>query len=95
MTRGCCVPPKKKIVEEASGFNTVRGAPQNGGGRVEADFTIMRLTTHPRHKICMFFKRGAKICKKTREMQKNKSDPKLPGEKLKKRPEIAWFTMTM
>ena len=42
-TRGCCVPPKKKG-EEARGFSTVRGAPQNGDGQVEADFAIMRLT---------------------------------------------------
>ena len=27
--------------EEARGFTTVRGAPQNGDGRVEADFAIM------------------------------------------------------
>ena len=30
--RGCCVPPKK-WGEEARGFTTVRGAPQNGDGR--------------------------------------------------------------
>ena len=39
-TRGCCVPPKKRG-EEARGHSTVRGAPQNGDGRVEADFAIM------------------------------------------------------
>ena len=33
--KGCCVPPKKGG-EEARGFGTVRGAPQNGDGRVEA-----------------------------------------------------------
>ena len=32
MARGCCVPPKKGG-EEARGFTTVRGAPQNGDGR--------------------------------------------------------------
>ena len=68
-TRGCCVPPIKKRGEEARGFTTVRGAPQNGDGRVEADFAIMRLTAQPRHKICIFFKGGAKNCSKTREMQ--------------------------
>ena len=31
--RGCCVPPIKKRGEEARGFTTVRGAPQNGDGR--------------------------------------------------------------
>ena len=55
--------------EEARGFTTVRGAPQNGDGRVEADFAMMRLTAQPRHKICIFFKGGAKNCSKTREVQ--------------------------
>ena len=73
--RGCCVPPIKKRGEEARGFTTVRGAPQNGDGRVEADFAIMRLTAQPRHKICIFFKGGAKNCSKTREMQ-------IPGDLL-------------
>ena len=34
--RGCCVPPKEGGGgggEEARGFTTVRGAPQNGDGR--------------------------------------------------------------
>ena len=59
----------KKGGEEARGFTTVRGAPQNGDGRVEADFAIMRLTAQPRNKFCIFFKGGAKNCSKTREMQ--------------------------
>ena len=55
----------KKRGEEARGFTTVRGAPQNGDGRVEADFAIMRLTAQPRHKICIFFSKVApKIVRK-------------------------------
>ena len=51
--RGCCVPPKGGGGgEEARGFSTVRGAPQNGDGRVEA---IMRPTAQPGHKICINF----------------------------------------
>ena len=45
----------KKRGEEARGFSTVRGAPQNGDGRVEADFAIMRLTAQPGHKICILY----------------------------------------
>ena len=42
--------------EEAGGHSTVRGAPQNGDGRVEADFAIMfsRITKF------VYFQRGAK-----------------------------------
>ena len=55
----------KKRGEEARGFTTVRGAPQNGDVRVEADFAIMRLTAQPRHKICIFFSKVApKIVRK-------------------------------
>ena len=39
----------------------VRGAPQNGDGRVEADFAIMRLTAQPHHKICIFSNVAPKI----------------------------------
>ena len=67
--KGVLCTANKKRGEEARGFTTVRGAPQNGDGRVEADFAIMRLTAQPRHKICIFLKGGAKNCSKTREMQ--------------------------
>ena len=46
---------QKKGGEEARSFSTVRGAPQNGDGRVEADFAIMRLTAQPGHKICILY----------------------------------------
>ena len=46
---------QKKGGEEARGFSTVRGAPQSGDGRVEADFAIMRLTAQPGHKICILY----------------------------------------
>ena len=36
-----CTAKKKGGGEEARGHSTVRGAPQNGDGRVEADFAIM------------------------------------------------------
>ena len=65
----------KKRGEEARGFTTVRGAPQNGDGRVEADFAIMRLTAQRITKFVFFFKGGAKNCSKTREMQ-------IPGDLL-------------
>ena len=81
--RGCCVPwctTKKKGGgggEEARGHSTVRGAPQNGDGRVEADFAIMlsRVTN-------LFFSNAApKILEKAENAQKKikKSDPKSPG----------------
>ena len=38
-------------------------------GRVEVDFAIMRLTAQPRHKICIFFKGGAKNCSKCKYQQ--------------------------
>ena len=59
LSRGCCVPPKKRG-EEARSHSTVRGAPQNGDGRVEADFAIMlsRITKF------VFFERGAKNFRK-------------------------------
>ena len=44
---------RQKRGEEARGFSTVRGAPQNGDGQVEANFAIMRLTAQlgrPGHK---------------------------------------------
>ena len=81
--------------EEARGFSTVRGAPQNGDGRVEADFAIMRLTAQPRHKICIFSNVAPKNVRKRGKCKRTKSDPKSPGEKHKKRPEVAWFTVTM
>ena len=36
----------------------MRGAPQNGDGRVEADIAIMRLTAQPGHKICILYLPG-------------------------------------
>ena len=45
--KGCCVPPIKKRGEEARGFTTVRGAPQNGDGR-----TCVR-QTEPQEILCI------------------------------------------
>ena len=58
--KGCCVPPKKKGGEEARGHSTVRGAPQNGDGRVEADFAISSVASQNLY----FFERGAKNFRK-------------------------------
>ena len=43
LNKGVLCTAYKKRGEEAPGFTAVRGAPQNGDGRVEADFAIMRL----------------------------------------------------
>ena len=51
---------QKKRGEEARGHSTVRGAPQNGDGRVEADFAIM-LSRIPKF---VLFERGAKNFRK-------------------------------
>ena len=80
----------KKGGGSARGFSTVWGAPQNGDGRVEADFAIMHLTAQPHHKICIFSNMAPKNLK-TREMctkkatrsrcmvKNTKSDLKSPG----------------
>ena len=50
--------------EEARGFSTVRGASQNGDGRVEhveAAFAIMRLTAQPGNKICILYYLGVQM----------------------------------
>ena len=82
---------RQKKKEEARGFSTVRGVPQNGDGRVEADFAIMCLTAQPRHKICIFSNVAPKTVRKRGKCKRTKSDPKSPGEKHKKRPEVAWW----
>ena len=60
----------------ARGHSTVRGAPQNGDGRVEADFAIMlsRIT-----KFVFFSNVAPKILEKAEIAQK------------KERPEVAWL----
>ena len=80
-----CTAKKRGGGGEARGFSTVRGAPQNGDGRVETDFEIMRLTAQPHHKICIFFKRGTKNFRKRGKFNAQK----------KERPEVAWLTVTM
>ena len=79
MNMGVLCTAKKKGRGGARGFSTVRGGPQNGDGRVEADFAIMRLTAQPHHKICIFFQTWRQKFQKTRKRHKKKSDPKSPG----------------
>ena len=78
--RGCCVPPIKKRGEEARGFTTVRGAPQNGDGR----FSDHAPDGSAALQNLYFFKRGAQNFRKPRKCtkkkkKKKKSDPKSPG----------------
>ena len=70
----------KKRGEEARGFTTVRGAPQNGDGRFRDHAPDRSAALQNLY----FFKRGAKNFRKRGKCTKKKE-----------RPEIAWFTVTM
>ena len=70
----------KKRGEEARGFTTVRGAPQNGDGRFRDHAPDGSAALH----YLYFFSNVAlKILENAENAQK------------KERPEIAWFTVTM
>ena len=73
----------------------MQGAPQNGDGRVEADFAIMRLTAQPRHKVCIFSNVAPKIVRKRGKCKKKNATLSRLVENTKERPEVAWFTPTM
>ena len=59
---------------------------------VEADFAIVRLTAQSRHRICIFLQTWLqKLLENAgNAKKKQKSDPKSPGEKQKKRPKVVW-----
>ena len=67
---------KKKRGEEARGFTTVRGAPQNGDSRFRDHAPDGSAALQ---NLYFFFKRGAKNFRKRGKCTKKKSDPKSPG----------------
>ena len=74
-TRGCCVPPKKRG-EEARGFSTVRGAPQNGDGRFRDHAPDGSAALQ---NLYFFSNVAPKNLENAENAQKKRSDPKSPG----------------